>query len=84
LFTNEETVSFFAIGDWGGVGVSIGALAVAKSTPTGFASAGGMGTMGSELNTKFQLGLGDNFYCNQKIIFNIFNLFNRFNLIANI
>ena len=36
---------------------------MASSTPTGKASAKGMGTVGSQYNTKFQLGLGDNFYC---------------------
>jgi hypothetical protein len=36
---------------------------VASATPTGKASAIGMGTVGSQYNTKFQLGLGDNFYC---------------------
>jgi len=63
LNTNEATVNFFALGDWGGFGVSTGSLALAKATPSGFASANLMGSMGSSYNTKFQLGLGDNFYC---------------------
>jgi len=53
-----------ALGDWGGAGYSFGPISAAKPTPTGKASASGMGSIGSQYNTKFQLGLGDNFYCN--------------------
>ena len=62
--TNDATVNFFALGDWGGLGVSTGSKAVATASPSGRATAEIMGTMGPKYNTKFQLGLGDNFYCN--------------------
>ena len=62
--TADSSVNFMALGDWGGVGVSLGPIAVAKSTPSGIASAKGMAALGAQYNTKFQLGLGDNFYCN--------------------
>jgi hypothetical protein len=68
LNTADSSVNFMALGDWGGAGVSLGSIAVAKSTPTGIASAKGMAALGAQYNAKFQLGLGDNFYCN-------FNLF---------
>ena len=61
--TPDATVNFLAIGDWGGVGVSVGNEALATASPSGKATANIMGSMGATYNTKFQIGLGDNFYC---------------------
>ena len=60
MYTNDSSVNFFALGDWGGNGLG----ALDSATPSGSASAFGMGLFGSQYNTKFQIGLGDNFYCN--------------------
>ena len=65
--TNDPTVNFLVLGDWGGVGVSVADKALAHATPSGMASASMMGSLGSTYNTKFQIGLGDNFYCIYKI-----------------
>ena len=59
LNTNETAVSFFALGDWGGSGIPL-----LSKTPAELSSALQLGKMGSTLQTKFQIGLGDNFYCN--------------------
>ena len=56
--------------DWGGLGVS-GALScyvnflpsANKPSPAQRLSATQMGALSTKYNTKFQLGLGDNFYC---------------------
>jgi hypothetical protein len=73
LNTNDPTVSFFALGDWGGAGIT-GALSCYTSlipslntpSPAQLSSAKVMGILGSQYNSKFQLGLGDNFYCKLK------------------
>ena len=56
--------------DWGGLGVS-GALScyanflpsANQPSPAQKLSATQMGALSTKYNTKFQLGLGDNFYC---------------------
>lgn len=58
LNTNDSTINFFAIADWGG-------LPVIFRTPSQQSIADQMALLGPQLNTKFQLGLGDNFYCKQ-------------------
>jgi hypothetical protein len=70
LNTNDPTVSFFALADWGGIGYS-GAYScylsflpsANKASPAQKLSATQMGILGPQYNTKFQLALGDNFYC---------------------
>jgi hypothetical protein len=74
LNTNDPTVSFFALGDWGGSGSNDWTKAISwlnwlswlpipnTPTPTQVLSAQKMGVLSSQLDTKFQLGLGDNFY----------------------
>lgn len=57
LNTNENSVNFFVLADWGGLPVLHQAL-VQKS------SARLMAKLAPKYNTKFQIGLGDNFYCN--------------------
>lgn len=47
---------FFVVGDWGGLPFR------PFETPSEVAIAGAMGKLGKELNTTFQLALGDNFY----------------------
>jgi hypothetical protein len=54
--TNDGTSRFFIVGDWGGLPTS------PFDTPSEVAIAGAMGQMGVQLNTTFQLALGDNFY----------------------
>ena len=55
--TSDADVNFFVVGDWGGstnehvtkIQASVASL---------------MGKMGNKYNTKFQIGVGDNFYGN--------------------
>lgn len=50
-------MSFFALGDWGGGGLF--SYTSAQKTV-----ADQMAKMSSVYDTRFQIGLGDNFYCN--------------------
>mgnify|MGYP002384452481 CR=1 FL=1 len=52
----DGTVRFFVVGDWGGLPTS------PYDTPSEVAVAEAMGKLGTQLNTSFQLALGDNFY----------------------
>jgi hypothetical protein len=54
--TDDATSRFFIVGDWGGLPVS------PYDTPSEVAVALAMGKLGRQLNTSFQLALGDNFY----------------------
>jgi hypothetical protein len=54
--TNDGIARFFAVGDWGGLPFT------PYETPSEVAVAKSMGKLGVELNTSFQLALGDNFY----------------------
>ena len=56
MITNESSVNFFALADWGG-------LPVVYRTLPQQTSANQMAKLGVKYNTKFQLNLGDNFYC---------------------
>jgi len=54
---NDDGITrFFVVGDWGGLPVS------PYDTPSEVAVADAMGKLGVQLNTTFQLALGDNFY----------------------
>ena len=53
---NDGTTRFFVIGDWGGLPF------LPYETPSESAVAKAMGKLGVQLNTTFQLALGDNFY----------------------
>lgn len=53
---NDGITRFFAIGDWGGLPF------LPYETPSENAVAKAMGKLGVQLNTTFQLALGDNFY----------------------
>jgi len=74
LNTTDSSVNFLALGDWGGASYSLGSFSLARQTPSGSASAYGMGLIGAQYNTKFQLGLGDNFYCNFILVYNRFKI----------
>ena len=62
LNTNDSVVSFFALADWGGSGFPF-----LDETPAQASSAYRMAKLGASYRTKFQLGLGDNFYCINKL-----------------
>jgi hypothetical protein len=53
---DDGTARFFVVGDWGGLPF------LPYETPSEVAVAEAMGKMGKNLNTSFQLALGDNFY----------------------
>jgi len=53
---NDGITRFFIVGDWGGKGTS------PFRTPCEEAVAEAMGKIGTQLDTSFQLALGDNFY----------------------
>lgn len=53
---NDGITRFFVIGDWGGLPF------LPYETPSESAVAKAMGKVGVQLNTTFQLALGDNFY----------------------
>jgi len=79
LNTNDPTVSFFALADWGGIGFTgayscyLSFLAIANlPSPAQILSATQMGILGLQYNTKFQLALGDNFYCKFLLILVLF------------
>ena len=77
LNTNDPTVSFFALADWGGIGFT-GAYScylsflpsANKASPAQILSATQMGILGLQYNTKFQLALGD--YCKFLLILVLF------------
>ncbi|CAF1471658.1 unnamed protein product [Adineta steineri] len=52
----DDITRFFVVGDWGGLPF------LPYETPSENAVAKAMGKLGTELNTSFQLALGDNFY----------------------
>ncbi len=54
--TDDGNARFFVIGDWGGLPF------FPYDTPSEVAVAVAMGKLGAQLNTSFQLALGDNFY----------------------
>lgn len=54
--TDDGIARFFAVGDWGGLPFT------PYETPSEVAVARAMGKLGVQLNTSFQLALGDNFY----------------------
>ena len=54
--TDDGIARFFAVGDWGGLPFT------PYETPSEVAVAKAMGKLGVQLNTSFQLALGDNFY----------------------
>jgi len=54
--SNDGIARFFVVGDWGGLPF------LPYETPSEVAVAKSMGKLGQELNTSFQLALGDNFY----------------------
>ncbi len=54
--SNDGIARFFVVGDWGGLPF------LPYETPAEIAVAKSMGKLGQELNTSFQLALGDNFY----------------------
>ncbi len=89
--TNDPTVSFFALGDWGGAGIT-GALSCYTSlipslntpSPAQLSSAKVMGILGSQHNSKFQLGLGDNFYCKFKKVSILFYIKYSTNLLLDL
>ncbi len=56
--SDDGITRFFVVGDWGGLPVT------PFDTPSEVAVADAMGKMGVQLNTSFQLALGDNFYYN--------------------
>lgn len=56
LITNDSSVNFFVLADSGG-------RPVIYRTLTGQFTANQMGRLGPMYNTKFQLNIGDNFYC---------------------
>ena len=56
LNTPDDEVSFFAIGDWGGLPVFPFKTIIEQST------SGSMTSLAKFYNTKFQMALGDNFY----------------------
>ncbi len=53
---NDGLIRFFVIGDWGGLPF------IPYETPSEVSIAKAMGKLGTQLNTSFQLALGDNFY----------------------
>ena len=56
--TDEDSVAFFVIGDWGGLPVYPYRTYIEKTTSDT------MTAMAKMYNTKFQMALGDNFYFN--------------------
>ena len=55
-----DSLNFLAVGDWGGQDTD------PYTRPGEIAAAGGMATIATQLNAKFVLGLGDNFYYSGK------------------
>ena len=53
---SDGLIRFFVIGDWGGLPF------LPYETPSEVSIAKAMGKLGTQLNTSFQLALGDNFY----------------------
>ena len=56
LNTSDSNVNFFVFAYWGG-------LPIVHRTLIQESTAYQMGKLGLKYNTKFQIGLGDNFYC---------------------